>query len=552
MDAPSSPGAGSPIWEEYKIDMSSRRRSRAVVVEGAASSRTSRDFSTTPLHSQQQQQQESSFATPASETDFLDFYLGMSDEQCLIEEATVLDAREMKSKQITIEPPSIPKRNAKRGSTVLNGRRASKQQQPPQLPQQQKRRTSMLLDHLKYSSIESAQQTLDISHEDYLSEEEGASSSSVADEEAYSDSDYSSSVADADEDDNDNDNDNLDDEEDDVVEAPLRGRGQQDTARAVSVIYIGKPAIVDWDSPRGVRPQSDFFSSSTASSSSSHSSSSRSSTFSAAASASTTSSTSFSSSTRSSASASERGRSNNKYPSRQSSLPPGAAGVAADVASIMRDADFLLRDPYPPTPESPCYRFEPASSTSSTSSSRSAPPVSMANNSSHRLSKAPSTAGAFQRFSKSISLVKKSSRPHLQDSHGEIRSISSPIVGGHFPTTPTTETEMESPSPASEQQPPLRRPVTIVGSTPISAGTSAKNRPYDYHSYNPSRPPPAISYQEKLRAARKSAYAQPPTPTSALPSPPPQQQQPSGQPQRAPKRGILGMKMSRRLSVSGK
>ncbi|KAI1485588.1 hypothetical protein F5X96DRAFT_320672 [Biscogniauxia mediterranea] len=150
------------------------------------------------------------------EEDTLDLSLDMEDEQCMIGEATILEAREMKTKEVTIEPPTIPRRNSLRASK--------------------------LLDSLKLNSIESATQSLNTSHDVYLSSEEEASTSAgeFSDYDFDSDSEYSE-------------------------EPSLRRRSQEDTARAVTVVFVGKPCLVDLSSSRRPRtpvrkrPQSNIF-----------------------------------------------------------------------------------------------------------------------------------------------------------------------------------------------------------------------------------------------------------------------------------------------------
>ncbi|KAI0157419.1 hypothetical protein GGR57DRAFT_461827 [Xylariaceae sp. FL1272] len=145
----------------------------------------------------------------------LEMLVDADDEQCMIEEATVLNAKELRTKEVMIEPPAIPQRNMLRASR--------------------------LLDSLKLNSINSATQSLNTTHSLYLSSEEDASSS--ADD--FSDYDYESSS-----------------EESEM--SPGSRSSQEVTARAVSVVFVGKPSVVNLTTARRSlpsiqRPQSEFF-----------------------------------------------------------------------------------------------------------------------------------------------------------------------------------------------------------------------------------------------------------------------------------------------------
>ncbi|KAK9414423.1 hypothetical protein SUNI508_11265 [Seiridium unicorne] len=132
------------------------------------------------------------------DADLLDEFAGM-DEDCLLGEATMV--KESKQQTTFVEPPALPQKSSLRASR--------------------------LLDSLKLSSIETATQSLTTPHDAYMSSEEDASSS--ADE--FSDYDYDSCS--------------------EVSEGSLsRRKSYEDTARIVSVIYSGKPCLVDLPSPR--------------------------------------------------------------------------------------------------------------------------------------------------------------------------------------------------------------------------------------------------------------------------------------------------------------
>ncbi|KAI0397238.1 hypothetical protein F5Y17DRAFT_389884 [Xylariaceae sp. FL0594] len=154
--------------------------------------------------------------TPMDE-DLLQVLVDADDEQCLIEEAVLLDTRETKSKEVVVEPPTIPKRNTLR--------------------------TSRLLDSLRLNSIESATKSLNTPHSAYLSSEEDASST------ADDDSDY-----------------DYDSSSEESEKCSIGGGSQEVTARAVSVVFVGKPCMVNLASnrksvspPKPKRPQSEFF-----------------------------------------------------------------------------------------------------------------------------------------------------------------------------------------------------------------------------------------------------------------------------------------------------
>ncbi|KAI1503600.1 hypothetical protein F5X99DRAFT_374918 [Biscogniauxia marginata] len=241
----------------------------------------------------------------------LDLSLDMEDEQCRIEEATVLDAREMKTKEVTIEPPAVPQRNSLRASK--------------------------LLDSLKLNSIESATQSLNTTHDVYLSSEEDASTS--ADD--FSDDDYDS-VSEGSE------------------GLSLRRKSQEDTARAVSVIFVGKPCIIDLTrerrsrSPMRKRPQSNIFERSSMSSS---------------------------------ASSSLDTGSLERHTPRNSSI----LSVSSDKSK--GTPSFLSQDPFPGSN----YKLESQRKDTASSGPRT-----------------PRSSTALYRFQKSISLARKRSRPNLK------------------------------------------------------------------------------------------------------------------------------------------
>ncbi|KAI2784906.1 hypothetical protein F4815DRAFT_441207 [Daldinia loculata] len=145
------------------------------------------------ISKESREQSRNSFASYSTcEEDLADVFTDM-DDACMIEEATVLDARE-----VTIATP-------------------------PKLPEKSALRTSRLLSTLQRISTE----PITDPHDAYLSSEEDASSS------ADDFSDYE-----------------CDSNSDQSEKSPARRKSQEDTARAVSVIYIGKPFVVDLVSGR--------------------------------------------------------------------------------------------------------------------------------------------------------------------------------------------------------------------------------------------------------------------------------------------------------------
>ncbi|CAJ2507790.1 Uu.00g089760.m01.CDS01 [Anthostomella pinea] len=331
--------------------------------------------------------------TTAYDEDTLDLYMDMDDDQCMIEEATILDAREMKTKEVMIEPPALPQRNALR--------------------------TSKLLDSLKLNSINSATQSLHTPHDIYLSSEEDPSSS--ADD--FSDYEYGSSSEESE-------------------KSPARRRSQEDTARAVSVIYVGKPCIVDLASGRRTatplrRPKSSVFDQSLSSSSSSLLSS-------------------------------DSLDSRPKHPPRHSSLTP-----SRDVAKAA--PAFLQQDPF----ATGCYKLD----TSTAQTSSTANP---------RVPKTPTTpTAAFQRFQKSISLARKRSRPNLKAPATSTEDVAS------TPSRSTTNLLYLNTSPGLEEAPMTPEPMSaITPTTPQTPITyheilrSARKNSISFSSYSSS---PAMS-----------------------------------------------------------
>lgn len=289
---------------------------------------------------------------PAPKEDPLQVLVDADDEQCLIEEATVLNAKELKTKEVIIEPPAIPKRNTLR--------------------------TSRFLDSLRLDSIESATKSLNTTHNIYLSSEEDASSS--ADE--YSDDDYESSS-------------------EEPEKTLVRRKSQEVTARVVSVVFVGKPCMVELASSRRSvspvkRPQSEFFGRSVSSSFGTASLQSR-----------------------------------PDYPPRKVSL--------ASVGELPKESpSFLSQDPFS---SSPYTRRESTLMLDTSSGSYPRPPRT--------------PTGAFQRIQKTISLVRKRSRPNLKAAAENSASMSS-LNLPNLNTSQESQASINKPdtvSPATVQSP---------------------------------------------------------------------------------------------------
>lgn len=259
----------------------------------------------------------------APKEDPLQVLVDADDEQCFIEEATILNAKELKTKEVMIEAPAIPKR-----STL---------------------RTSRLLDSLKLNSIETATKSLNTTQNVYLSSEEDASSE--ADE--YSDNEYESSSEEGE-------------------ESADRRKSQEVTARAVSVIFVGKPCVVELASGRRSvspvkRPQSELFGRSVSSSFGTDSL-----------------------------------RGCTDYPQRKFSL--------ASISDLpTQTPSFLSQDPFSSSP----YTRRQTILTVQTTTSESYP----------RTPRTPTRA--FQRISRTISLARKRSRPSLKTASDNSSSSSS-------------------------------------------------------------------------------------------------------------------------------
>ncbi|KAI1104874.1 hypothetical protein F4804DRAFT_305748 [Jackrogersella minutella] len=332
------------------------------------------------------------------EEDLPDVFTDM-DEQCILEEATVMNARE-----VTIKTPVLPEK-----STL---------------------RHSRFLDNLKRISIE----PISDPHDVYLSSEEDASSS------ADDFSDYDS-----------------DSDSNESEKSPPRRRSHEESARAVSVIFIGRPCVVDLASgrrsvspirrprsiPSSVRP--DIFA----------------------------------------------GRP--EHPPRKSSL-------TSTIDLAKENPSFLSHDPFATNN----YRLE--------STSRVTTPVSPT----PRVQKTSTTT--FHRFQKSLSLVRKRSRPNLKDTASR-DSFTWPSASASASTTDLLSLNSSRASVDELQQ--TRRPRVVSSATM----------------------PPQMSITS-INTATSSRRDSMPRLLTKQPPPPP------ASPSPVPKRGLLSsLSMSRRRSL---
>ncbi|KAI0883221.1 uncharacterized protein GGS22DRAFT_168175 [Annulohypoxylon maeteangense] len=345
-----------------------------------------------------------SFASYSTqEEDLTDVYTDM-DEPCVIEEATVMDAKE-----VTIETPKLPEKSALR--------------------------MSRFLDSLKRNSIT---ESLSDPHDVYLSSEEDASSSADDFSDYDSDSDLNSNGSE---------------------KSHQRRVSHEESARAVSVIFVGRPCVVDLASGRRSvspirRPQSMIPSS----------------------------------------------LRQDLFADRPEH-PPRKSSLASTIDITKENPSFLSQDPFATNN----YRME--------SLSRGPPPAS--------ISPRPKTpTAAFHRFQKSLSLVRKRSRPNLKDAASR-DSLSWPLGSGSGSASTTDLLSLNSSRTSEEEQQLPRRPRVV------SAATM----------------PPEVSVitRDSIRSSRRDSLPrlltkQPPQPAS--PSPP------------SAKRGLLsGLNMNRRRSL---
>ncbi|KAI0169687.1 hypothetical protein GGR52DRAFT_476837 [Hypoxylon sp. FL1284] len=292
-----------------------------------------------------------------------------TNDQFALEEATVMDARE-----VTIETPKLPEKSALRASRLLEG--------------------------LKLNTIEATADPHDV----YLSSEEDASSS--ADD--FSDYDYDSTSEESE-------------------KSPVRRRSQEDTARAVSVVFIGKPCVVDLASGR--RSVSPIRRQRTRSASPSI----------REKEASSSSSSSSSSSTRA------------EHPPRHSSLAATTSDLSAE------SPPFLNQDPFATAANH--YKFDPTPKRAATGGAVPRAP------------RAPTAA--FHRFQKSLSLVRKHSRPNLKDETASSRDslVWRPASASTTDLPLTLNTSLSSRSSKEEGQRKLQEPLSAIATPPQTPQT---------------------------------------------------------------------------------
>ncbi|KAI0201267.1 hypothetical protein F4808DRAFT_425859 [Astrocystis sublimbata] len=342
-------------------------------------------------------------STPAPKEDPLQVLVDADDEQCLIEEARVMNTKELRTKEVMIEPPAIPQRNTLRASKLLNS--------------------------LRINTMVSATKSLNTTQNMYLSSEEDASSS--ADD--YSDSDYGYESSDT-----------------ESEQSSIGRKSQEVTARAVSVVFVGKPSMVDLASCRRAmtppkRPQSEFF-------------------------------------------------------GRSVSSPLGAQGTpdhAPRKVSVASTSDlpktthsFLSQDPFN---ESPYTRRETVLRVEATTSAMSYP----------RTPKTPTAA--FQRLQKTFSLARKRSRPNLKAA-----LESGPSMSSLHLSNPNTSKEYQASVDSSEAASPPRpqSPITyneilkvarrnsIAAAALTSAAMQQQQTPTTYN--RPPTPPTPVTARRGL------------------------------------------------------
>ncbi|EXF77172.1 hypothetical protein CFIO01_08922 [Colletotrichum fioriniae PJ7] len=287
-------------------------------------------------------------------------------------------------------------------------KKAQPTQTAPALPAKSSLRASRLLDGMALKIITN-QPSQAAPQEVYLSSEEEASSS--ADE--FSDYDYESESAES-------------------ADSPVRRKSQEDTARVVSVVFAGKPSIIDLPSTRrsaspesmeSSRPPSRLVISSTAPSLRRMSTSS-------------TSGASFSPVF---------------HPPRSSSMMITSSMLPKEKPS------FLSIDPYASKP------FDERAEEQQAEPERLERP------------KTPTS----QLFKRTLSIVRKRSRPQLRD----------------LAANNSSRDRLSSPS---------------LGHLPLSAHADIREEPEQKAPWS------AVSYHDIMRAAKKNAQNQPPTPSTPV------------------------------------
>ncbi|KAI4865050.1 hypothetical protein F4820DRAFT_421635 [Hypoxylon rubiginosum] len=355
--------------------------------------------------SRSREQSRHSFASYTTCEEELPEVFPAMEDQCIIEEATVMDARE-----VTIKTPKLPEKSALRASRLLEG--------------------------LKLNTIEATNDPHDV----YLSSEEDASSS--ADD--FSDYDYDSTSEESE-------------------KSPVRRRSQEDTARAVSVVFIGKPCVIDLASGR--RSMSPIRRPRTRASS-----------------------------------PSIREDSSITRPSH----PPRQSSLTSTIDLSRESPSFLNQDPFATSN----YRLE------------STPKRAMTAGASPRVPKTPTAA--FHRFQKSLSLVRKRSRPNLKD------GVSRDSLSWTAVSASTTDLPLTLNTSRTSKEEEQRKP-----EEPSSAVTTP-----------PQTPQTPVTYNDIVKSAKRNS-----TPR-VLSKPPPSTQSTPPMSPIAGKRGLLsGLNMNRRRSL---
>ncbi|KAI1391501.1 uncharacterized protein F4822DRAFT_187592 [Hypoxylon trugodes] len=330
--------------------------------------------------------------------------------------------------------------DAMEGTAVMDAREVTIE--APKLPERSALRASRFIESLKLDTIEPP--TTD-PHDAYLSSEEDASSSS---------NDFSDYEGD------------YDSDSDISEESPVRRASKEVTARAVSVIFIGRPCVVDLASGRrsvspvrGPRSRA------------STTSSSRTDSFDSTA-----------------------------------SHPPRKSSLASTVDLPKENPSFLSQDPF----ASGNYKLE---SVSKEAASADANP---------RVPKTPTKA--FHRFQKSLSLVRKRSRPNLKDASYRDSMSWSPSTTDLSSSSP----DMSRASEEQQEQPQRPQQPTRSETEPTVAPVTPPQTPVTYNDI-------------MKRAHRESA------PRLLTKQPPAQPVSPSPI---SGKRGLLsGLNMNRRRSM---
>ncbi|KAI1767431.1 hypothetical protein GGR53DRAFT_111118 [Hypoxylon sp. FL1150] len=362
--------------------------------------------------SRSHEQSRHSFASYTTSKEELPEVFPDVEDKCIIEEATVMDARE-----VTIKTPKLPEKNALRASRLLEG--------------------------LKLNTTEAITDPHDV----YLSSEEDASSS--ADDFSGYDSDTDSTSEESE-------------------KLPVRRGSQEDTARAVSVVFVGKPCVVNLVSGRRSvspirRPR-----------------------------------------TRSSSPCIRDDSSSSARPSH----PPRQSSLASTIDRTKESPSFLSKDPF----ATGNYRLDSAPT----------PKRAMTAGASPRVPKTPTAA--FHRFQKSLSLVRKRSRPNLKDDVSRHSLAWTPVSASTIDLPLTLNTSHAS----KEEERKPEEPQSAVTPSPRT----------------PQTPQTPVTYNDIVKSAKRNS-----TPR-VLSKPPPPAQSTSPMSPVTGKKGLLsGLNINKRRSI---